>query len=161
MKQTFYILIILFLGCTSKRADTNNTKVEKDQIADTTIASKPEPNDTVYIISDRNIVSDKNFKMTYEFMFTNKSKRVVTNILFFRGKKNSTNGMDEMYGKENTKYEEVNKEINLKPGESKLFTFKTRYSNLADIYFQNEWVVSKIRFQNGDIFEPESIFSQK
>ena len=90
MKQTFYALIILFLGCTSKRSDTHNTKVEKDQIADTTIASKPEPNDTVYTISDRNIVSDKNYKMTYEFKFTNQSKRVVENKIVMETNANKT-----------------------------------------------------------------------
>ena len=151
MKYSLFIITIL--GCNSSNSeiltsvDSTTTENTKPRIEITSYNY-----DSIFRLSEEIIKADKNFNYTYSCKLTNNSKRIITNVLFTNGIKNQSEYQKAMRDNE-SEYKEINKEVNLRPGDSVTLHFKIQNSTITEMILENECVIRKIRFVDGKILE--------
>ena len=138
MRQLFFCIISLFL------LSCNDSSIEKKEVVNTTqkIDTIPAVSKTVnydsaenklletFAIKNIKTTSNTHFKEFISFTFQNNSAETITNILFC-----------QKYDRDEKKKEVlVNKEVNLKSGDSLNFNFEKKYNKLF---------LYKIRFSSG------------
>jgi membrane protein implicated in regulation of membrane protease activity len=152
-------MTLFFIGFAQKIEPTSATQ-NKSIINDSVIIASPtldtsaavETNvkrqsaiDTILQLVDISLKSDKNFEGTISVIVKNISHQSITNILLREGRSScATLSQDN-------KSKETNYPVNLKPGDTKAFTFKTRSNDLALQPLTDPIGIIKVRFTDGQV----------
>lgn len=152
-------VILFFIGFAQKieaTPTTQNTTVSNDSgvipssSIDTSAAietnfKRQSAIDTIFQLVDMSLKSDKNFKGTLTVIVKNISHQSITNILLREGPSScGTLSQDN-------KSKETNYTVDLKPGDTKTFTFKTNSNDLALQPLTDPIGINKVRFADGQV----------
>lgn len=150
---------LFFIGFTQKiepTKATQNKSVVNDSgviVASTldtsaaveTNVKRQSPIDTIFQVVDMSLTSDNNFKGTITVIVKNISQQKITNILLREGSSScSTLSQDN-------KSKETNYPVDLKPGDTKTFSFKTSSNDLALQPLTDPMGIIKVRFADGRV----------
>lgn len=132
------------------KSTVNDSGVIVSSTLDTSAAVKTNvkrqsPIDTIFQVVDMSLTSDKNFKGTITVIVKNISQQNITNILLREGP-SSCGTLSQ-----NNKSEETNYPVDLKPGDTKTFSFKTSSNDLALQPLTDPMGIIKVRFADGQV----------
>jgi len=152
-------VILFFIGfaqkiettsATQNKSAINDTGVIASSSIDTSAAvethfKRQSAIDTIFQLVDMSLKSDKNFKGTLTVIVKNISHQSITNILLREGPSScGTLSQDN-------KSKETNYPVDLKPGDTKTFTFKTSSNDLALQPLTDPIGIIKVRFADGKV----------
>lgn len=101
--------------------------------------------DKILQLVDMSLKSDKNFKGTLTVIIKNISRQNITNILLREGPSSCATLSQD------TKSKETNFSVDLKPGDTKTFTFKTNTNDLTLQPLTDPIGINKVRFADGQV----------
>jgi hypothetical protein len=135
---------------TQNESVINDSEVIMSSTLDTSAAVetrviKQSPIDTILQLVDMSLKSDKNFKGTLTIIVKNISRQSITNILLREGPSSCTTLSQD------TKSKETNFSVDLKPGDTKTFTFKTSTNDLTLQPLTDPIGINKVRFADGQV----------
>lgn len=135
---------------TQKNSVVNDSGVLASSTVDTSAAvethvKRQSSIDTIFQVVDMSLKSDKNFKGTLTVIIKNISQQHITNILLREGPSSCA------IVSQDKKSKETNYSVDLKPGDTKTFTFKTTSNDLVLQPMTDPIGINKVRFADGTV----------